>query len=86
MHSNLEGVYNGASWIPIKDRHETFVTRTMETGWYAPRLASMMGGHIYRLTYFEGVGAVEQGIRDYNRTNKYGIKINADDFFNGKAY
>lgn len=91
MHPNLESVYRedrygNEHWIPIRDRHETFVPRMMETGWYAPRLASMIGRHIYRLTYFEGIGAVERGIADFNRTNKLGIKIDADDFFNGRAY
>ena len=91
MHPNLDSVYRedrygNEHWIPIADRHDTFVPRMMETGWYAPRLASMIGRHIYRLTYFEGIGAVERGIDDFNRTNKLGIKIDADDFFNGRAY
>lgn len=91
MHPNLESVYRedmygNEHWIPIKDRHDTFVPLMMEMGWYAPKLASMIGRHIYRLTYFEGIGAVEEGIADFNRTNKLGIKIDADDFYRGKAY
>lgn len=86
MHPNLSSVYWNDYDLPIMGQHETFVPLMMEMGWYAPKLASMLGKHVYRLTYFEGVGAVEEGIKDFNRTNKYGIKINADDFFNGKAY
>ena len=91
MHPNLEGVYHNHGygddyWLPIQDRHDTFVPLMMETGWYAPKLASMLGHHVYRLTYFEGIGAVERGIKDFNRTNKLGIKVNADDFYKGRAY
>lgn len=91
MHPNLSNVYwadegGGESWIPIKGRHETFVPLMMELGWESPKLASMLGRKVYRLTYFEGIHAVEYGISDFNKNNKLGIKINADDFFNGKAY
>lgn len=73
-------------WIPIKNKHESFVPLLMEFGWNAPRLASMIGKSVYRLTYFEGIHAVEKGIRDFNKTNKYGIKVDAHDFFDGKVY
>ena len=90
MHPNLSGVYRedwgGEYWIPIKERHDTFVPLMMERGWHSPRLASMIGQEVPRLTYFAGINAVEKGIRDFNKTNKLGIKIDADDFFNGKAY
>lgn len=91
MHPNLEAVYwndlyDNEHIFPIKDRHESFVPRLMEFGWNAPRLASMLGRQVPRLTYFEGIHAVEKGIADFNRTNKLGIKIDADDFFNGKVY
>lgn len=91
MHPNLEYVYWGdrdgnEMRLPIKDRHDTFVPLIMETGWYAPKLANMIGGHVYRLTYFEGIGAVEKGIADFNKTNKLGIKVDADDFYKGRAY
>jgi hypothetical protein len=46
----------------------------------------MIGEEVPRLTYFAGINAVEKGIRDFNKTNKLGIKIDADDFFKGKAY
>lgn len=90
-HPNLSGIYRddlygGEYWIPIKDRHNSFVPLMMEFGWHSPRLASMIGEEVPRLTYFAGINAVEKGIRDFNKTNKFGIKINADDFFNGKAY
>ncbi len=91
MHPNLEQVYwynkyQGGTWIPINDNHNSFVPILMEKGWRANRLANMIGRHVYRLTYFEGIRAVEKGIADYNKTNKLGIKINADDFYNAKAY
>ena len=91
MHSNLSSVYwqegdGSERWIPIKDLHESFVPLLMEKGWYAPRLSSMIGRHVPRVSYFAGINAVERGIEDFNKTNKFGLKINADDFFNGKAY
>lgn len=91
LHDNLEEVYQqdkwgNEYWIPIRERHETFVPIMMERGWEAPRLASMIGRNIHRLTYFEGIHAVEKGIRDFNRMNKLGIVVDADDFFNGRAY
>lgn len=90
MHPNLTNVYwadeYAEGWIPIKGKHETFVPLMMELGWESPNLASMIGRSVYRLTYFEGIHAVERGIADFNKNNKLGIKINADDFFNGKAY
>lgn len=91
MHPNLDEVFGmdrhgNEYWIPIKDHHESFVPLLMETGWNAPRLASMIGRQIPRLTYFEGIHAVEKGIADFNATNKFGIKIDAEDFYNGKVY
>lgn len=91
MHPNLDYVYRedqhgNEHWIPISDKHDTFVPLMMEKGWNSPRLASMIGKPVYRLTYFEGIRAVEQGVADFNRTNKLGIRVNADDFYNGKAY
>lgn len=91
MHPNLSEVYwrdkyGGEYAIPITEGHDSFVPLLMEKGWNAPRLESMIGRRVYRLTYFEGIHAVEKGIADFNRTNKLGIKVNADDFYNGKAY
>lgn len=85
MHPNLEGVVWNDGWFDL-DRHETFVPLMMETGWYAPKLASIIGRQVYRLTYFEGIGAVEKGIKRFNRTNKLGIKIDAENFYRGRAY
>lgn len=90
MHPNFTGISWDDNWFPIEDRHETFVPMLMEMGWVSDGLASMIGRHIHRLTYFEGIGAVEEGIRDFNKTNKLGIKIDADAFYdifkNKKAY
>lgn len=86
MHPNLSSIYWDNYELPIMEGHETFVPLIMERGWYAPKLENMLGQRVYRLTYFEGIHAVEKGIRDFNRTNKLGIKVNADDFYNGKAY
>ena len=72
--------------IRMKDKHDSFVPLLMEKGWHSTRLEQILGRSVYRLTYFEGIHAVEDGIRDYNKKNKLGIKINADDFFNGKVY
>lgn len=95
MHPNLSEVYWDFGYkegyrdehaIPITRSHESFVPLLMERGWNAPLLEYMIGRRVHRLTYFEGIHAVEKGIKDFNRTNKLGIKINADDFYNGKAY
>ena len=91
MHPNLEQVYwadkyGNENWIPISNRHESFVPLLMEEGWNAPKLANMIGKPVYRLTYFEGIHAVAKGIADYNKTNKLGIKIKADDFYNASVY
>lgn len=91
MHPNLSEVYRtdfyGAEYfIPISNSHNSFVPILMERGWHAPRLASMIGEEVPRLTYFAGINAVEKGIRDFNKTNELGIKIDADDFFKSKAY
>lgn len=91
MHPNLSVVYRQEKdgyeyWIPIKDRHDSFVPLLMEKGWKAPKLARMIGKHVPNLTFFDGIHAVEQGIADFNKTNELGIKIDADDFFKSKAY
>ena len=90
-HPNLESVYRYNEYgrgyrIPLQNRHDSFVPALMERGWESQKLADMIGRHVYRLTYFEGIRAVEQGVADYNRINKLGIKVNADDFYRGKAY
>ena len=66
--------------------HNTFVPLLFNNGWKAPRLARIIGRNIHMLTYFDGAHFVENGIERFNKTNKLGIKINADDFYNGKAY
>lgn len=91
MHHNLSVVYRQEKdgyeyWIPIKDSHESFVPLLMEKGWYAPKLARMIGKRVPRLTYFDGINAVEKGIEDFNKTNTLGIEVDADDFFKGKVY
>ena len=85
-HANLRYVIFDGMRYYIKDRHRTFVPLMMENGWYAPRLESMIGASVPRLTRFDGTHAVANGIAEFNRTNRLGIKIDADDFFNGKAY
>lgn len=91
IHPNLSEVYwsdfhGGDYRIPIADNHNSFVPILMERGWHSSNLASMIGREVPRLTYFAGINAVEKGIRDFNKTNTLGIEIDADDFFNTKAY
>lgn len=99
MHPNLSEVYRQdwdsyrnyklptwEYWIPIKDRHSSFVPLLMEFGWHAPRLANMIGRRVPRLTDFDGIHAVSRGIADFNKTNKLGIKIDAEDFYKGRVY
>lgn len=90
-HPNLEEVYHmdalGNEYsLPIINRHESFVPLLMERGWNAPRLANMLGKDVYRLTYFEGIRAVENGVRDFNEQNPYEITVNADEFYKMKVY
>lgn len=88
-HKNLSEVrwtdiheYNGY-WledriIPIKDEHETSTLLTMNYGWYAPKLEWLIGRRVDGLTHFSGVGFIEDGIAEWNQTNKFGIKIKFD--------
>lgn len=91
IHDSLESVYffnndeETTRYIEFES-HKTFVPLLFNNGWKAPRLARMIGRNIYMLTYFHGAHFIEAGIEDFNRTNKYGIKVDADDFFNGKVY
>lgn len=57
------------------NQHESFVPQLMEFGWDAPRLEEMIGRKIYRLTYFDGIHAIRDGIAKFNRNNPLGIKI-----------
>lgn len=88
-HKNLDVVYwtelheyNGYLQydyeFPIKDEHETSTLLTMNYGWYAPKLEWLLGRSVQGLTYFDGVGFIENGIADWNQTNKFGIKIYFD--------
>ena len=91
MHDNLSQIYwednyGNENWIPISDSHQSYVPLLMEKGWYAPKLENIIGRRVYRLTYFKGINAVANGIADYNKTNKLGIKINADDFYRANVY
>ena len=73
-------------YYEFNSSHNTFVPLIFNNGWEAPRLARIIGRNIYMLTYFHGAHFVENGIERFNKTNKLGIKIDADDFFKGKAY
>lgn len=89
-HPNLDNVFihegDGIFGSYIKDKHESFVPVFMEYGWHAKKLESMIGYPVYRLTYFEGIHAIEQGIRDFNQTNPYNLKIDDSGFRNARAY
>lgn len=94
-HPNLESVYWSNEHdteyfteyrIPIKDRHESFVPVLMNSGWHSEKLEWALGQRIPRLTYFEGIHFIENGIKKFNRTNTLGIEINADDVLKRKAY
>lgn len=65
--------------------HYSFVPLLMERGWIAKRLEDKYGV-IERFTRFDGIKAVERAIEEFNRTNKYGIIINADKFYNARVY
>lgn len=69
----------------IFDDHYSFVPLLMEKGWLSKKLEDRYGT-IQRFTRFDGIKAVENAIEEYNRTNKYGITINADGFYNARIY
>ena len=79
QHPNLDGVWGwsdeGATFYDIENQHMSPVSQLMEWGWYAPRLEDYLGESIEHLTYFKGIHAIERGIRDFNKTNKLGIKV-----------
>jgi hypothetical protein len=58
--------------------HKSYVPILMNFGWKAPKLARIIGRSVHRLTYFEGIHFIEQGIADFNKSNTLGIKINVD--------
>lgn len=95
MHPNLSEVYWDYGYdkgytdyriIRIQDKHDSFVPILMEKGWHSARLEQILGRSVYRLTYFEGIHAVENGIEDFNRTNKLGLKVDAEEFYRSMAY
>lgn len=91
LHPNLESVFHVDRYgdfyrIPIADRHNSYVPILMERGWSAPRLASMIGHQVENLTYFDGIHAVERGVADFNAHNRFGIIVDASDFYNMRAY
>lgn len=73
-----EGYWFRDYLYPIEDSHMTSTLITMNYGWYAPKLELMIGRRVPRLTYFDGVGFVEDGIKEWNQSNKFGIKIYFD--------
>lgn len=69
----------------IFDGHNSFVPLLMEQGWYAKKLEKQYG-MIERFTRFGGIHAIRDAIEEFNRSNKYGIVVNADDFYNTTVY
>lgn len=88
MHPSLQSVFspNRQQWISLNNSHNSFVPLLMERGWESNGLAAMLGRKIPRLTHFEGIQAVKYGIEEFNKTNPLGIKVDAEDFYNGKVY
>lgn len=75
-HNNLFGTHK--SYVPI----------LVNFGWVAPKLAKKMGGHIEFFTFYEGYHMVENAVREFNATNRYGVHISEDDvsaLWNGKS-
>ena len=69
----------------IFDNHDSFVPLLMERGWKATRLEEKYGV-IEHFTRFDGINAVRDAIEEFNRSNKYGIVVNADNFYNATIY
>lgn len=69
-HANHTNLFND---------HKSYVPLLINSGWNAPKLEQMMGGSVYRLTYYEGYHYIEKAIDYFNRTNTYDIYISPND-------
>lgn len=96
-HENLEAVHWTESYwydgyqqtdyvFPIKDRHETSTLITMNYGWYAPKLEWALGRRVELLTYFEGIGFIEDGIAEWKKSNKFGFTVHFDNLKSRNLY
>lgn len=78
-HLSLGRVYNPVIhsnfYIPI---HYSYVPLLMNYGWHSRKLEEKIGRVIPRFTRFEGVHFIEDGIDDFNKKNKWGVKIKLD--------
>lgn len=70
--------YGNHSYIPSRDVHLSYVPVLMEYGWHSKRLERYLHKSIEYFTYFDGIHAVEYGIRDFYREHPlmYGKVIN----------
>lgn len=62
----------------ITKEHKSNVFLLMNYGWRANRLRAMIGRRIDFFTDFGGLHFIEEGIRDFNQSNQWGVKINTD--------
>lgn len=67
---------NDLSYHPnFNNKHESFVPILMNSGWIAHKLEDRIG-IVKNFTRFDGIQFIEKGIRDWNKHNSLGIKIN----------
>ena len=62
---------------------KAYVPLLMNDGWTAKKLENRIG-RIERFTHFDGIHYIENGIRDFNATNKLGLHIDVERIGNGK--
>lgn len=74
---------SGRHWIvPSRDVHKSFVPLLMEYGWHSRKLEGRFHKRIKYFTYFEGIYAVHNGIRDLYKQYPYMWgKVNFRNFY-----
>ena len=81
IHDSLGSVWANDGQIPLGDGspHPFNTLIGLNYGWKANGLAYLLGHHVPNLTYHRAVHFIEDGIKEYNRINKMGIKVKIPD-------
>lgn len=62
----------------LYNTHFSYVPLLINSGWHSAKLEQYVG-KIPRFTEYEGYHFIEKGIRYFNKTNTYGIRISPED-------
>lgn len=71
--------FSGNVWAwNFNNNHKSPVNVLMNEGWIAPKLEKQIGHPVERFTRFEGAKFIQKGISDFNKHNKWGVRITWD--------